>query len=132
MLLAVLGGIFWYLGYPGQWLMIMAFVIYNIPHLVFRWIGLVEGYKNGVMIYRNLNFESHKKLYKLYLNLGRSMVIITFCVIIGLAFKYFQMRGLLVFLNIPLAFCTHIFEKHIFIAYGFIFIMNILIGSLII
>ena len=132
MIIAVVGGILWYVGYPGYILWAAAFGIYNIPHLMMRWIGLVQGYQYGVNIYKNLNFESHKKLYKLYLNLGRSSIVVLLGLIVYFMIAEFGANGLLLFINIPVISFINKFSQNLIIIYIITFLLNIILGIIII
>ena len=50
--------------------LILVFVIYNIPHLYIRYIGLVEGYKFGLDVYKCLSNDRFKTLEKIYFYVG--------------------------------------------------------------
>lgn len=128
MMLAVLGGLLELLYNNGYWIIAIAFLVYNIPHIYFRWYGIVEGYKLGIKIYNKLNFESIKKLYKLYMNLGRLLFFIIFLVVLIHSWKMFLWNGWGVYLNIVFGFGIHIFHKRFFTYLFGVFLINLMIG----
>lgn len=50
--------------------LVLVFVIYNIPHLYIRYIGLTEGYKFGLDVYKCLSNDRFKTLENVYFYLG--------------------------------------------------------------
>jgi mannose/fructose/N-acetylgalactosamine-specific phosphotransferase system component IID len=65
-------------------ILVTTFILYNIPHFYFRYIGLVEGYQFGLQIYKCLPKERFEELRKAYLYAG----LIAF----GLLSIYFLMK----------------------------------------
>jgi len=45
-------------------------ILYNIPHIYIRYIGIVRGYKEGLSIYRKLNMGTFKNWMSAYSMLG--------------------------------------------------------------
>ncbi len=45
-------------------------ILYNIPHIYIRYIGIVEGYNEGLSIYRKLRIENFSVWHKLYSVIG--------------------------------------------------------------
>ncbi|NOX36285.1 MAG: PTS mannose/fructose/sorbose transporter family subunit IID [Calditrichaeota bacterium] len=50
--------------------LILTFLLYNIPHLYLRYVGILEGYRYGMEIYRCFREGRFEKLKKGYLYLG--------------------------------------------------------------
>lgn len=50
--------------------LLATFIIYNIPHFYIRYIGLVEGYKFGLDVYKCLADDRFGRLEKIYLYFG--------------------------------------------------------------
>jgi mannose/fructose/N-acetylgalactosamine-specific phosphotransferase system component IID len=51
-------------------ILVTTFILYNIPHFYFRYIGLVEGYQFGLQIHKCLPKERFEELRKAYLYVG--------------------------------------------------------------
>lgn len=51
-------------------ILVMTFILYNIPHFYFRYVGLVEGYQFGLQIYKCLPTQRFETLRKAYLYAG--------------------------------------------------------------
>jgi len=50
--------------------LLVLLILYNVPHLYIRWIGLVEGYKEGFNIYRRVKIEHFLRLKNIFLFCG--------------------------------------------------------------
>lgn len=67
--------------------LVLVFMIYNIPHLYIRFVGLTEGYQYGLNVYQCLTKDRFKSLEKIYFYVGA----VTFLVfIVLLTWKYYQ------------------------------------------
>jgi mannose/fructose/N-acetylgalactosamine-specific phosphotransferase system component IID len=53
-------------------------MLYNMPHLYVRWVGILEGYRQGYNIYRILKIEHFSHFQRLYMLLGAASLGI-FC-----------------------------------------------------
>jgi mannose/fructose/N-acetylgalactosamine-specific phosphotransferase system component IID len=49
---------------------ILFVLIYNIPHFYIRWYGLRAGYDKGFAVYKVLNLNNFKGIYRIYLYAG--------------------------------------------------------------
>lgn len=62
--------------------LILIFIIYNIPHFYIRYIGLTEGYEFGLDVYKCLTNDRFKSLEKIYFYVGIAAIMI-FIVLLG-------------------------------------------------
>lgn len=67
--------------------LILAFMIYNIPHFYIRFIGLTEGYEFGLDVYKCLTNDRFKSLEKIYFYVGVAAFLVF---IVILAWNYYQ------------------------------------------
>lgn len=65
--------------------LLATFIVYNIPHFYIRYIGLVEGYKFGLDVYKCLTNDRFAKLEKIYLYFGIPILLI-FILLLGMSF----------------------------------------------
>ncbi len=70
------------------WL-IMAFLVYNTPHLYLRYRGIWEGYRQGIQVYKLLNEQRYNLLYRLYYGLAVASII---SVSVGLIIQFIQIN----------------------------------------
>ncbi len=59
--------------------LVMAFLLYNVPHFYFRYFGIVEGYRLGVEVYKVVSqqrFEKWRRFYAVLL-LGSFLLLIS-------------------------------------------------------
>ncbi len=55
-------------------LLILALLLYNLPHFYIRLLGLWKGYKQGYAVVKNLKMEKFSRVAKIYLFIGASML----------------------------------------------------------
>ncbi len=67
-----------------------AFLLYNIPHLYLRYIGIVEGYHHGLQISQFIQRERFEKLRKLFMYLG---ILASLALIIIFVKNFWQQGG---------------------------------------
>lgn len=54
-------------------------ILYNIPHIYFRYLGIVRGYNDGLSIYRKLRIENFSGWLKVYSIIGG----VAFSIVVG-------------------------------------------------
>ena len=55
------------------------FIIYNIPHIYIRFSGIINGYRQGVNVYKLLTLQNFKFLRNIYRTTGALSIGILFC-----------------------------------------------------
>lgn len=57
-------------GIPGKIaVLVLTFLIYNVPHFYYRYNGILEGYKYGLDVYKYVSQERFEKLRRVYSHL---------------------------------------------------------------
>ncbi len=56
--------------------LIFAFILYNLPHLYFRYTGIIEGYEYGVEVYKQVGQQRFETLRKIYLYIFLVSVVV--------------------------------------------------------
>ena len=59
--------------------LVIFLILYNIPHIYIRYLGIVRGYNEGFSIYRKLRIENFSKLKTIYSIIGG----LVFSIVIG-------------------------------------------------
>ncbi len=88
--------------------LVLTFLLYNIPHLYFRYNGIIEGYKYGIDIYKYLGQHRFEKLRKIYLNL---LLILILFLIIVYVFSIYNVQKELVLIFFFSTLYAFIFNK---------------------
>ena len=73
-------------GIPGKvTVLIITFLIYNIPHFYYRFQGIWEGYKYGLEVYKHVSqerFEKIRRVYSLLLLFSITALLVFYSVIV--------------------------------------------------
>lgn len=109
--------------------LMIPFLVYNVPHLYIRWKGIVEGYTYGIQIYHKLNFDTHKKLYKLYWEVGKLFLLLLGGSGLWLILESEGWDGLWFLLNIPAGWGLRYFNHHIYWYFTFLVALNVMLGT---
>jgi mannose/fructose/N-acetylgalactosamine-specific phosphotransferase system component IID len=111
------------------WL-IITFLLYNTPHLYLRYQGIWEGYQLGIDVYKKLNEERYRGLFRFYYVLGTLSLI---GVMLLLMTKYFMwdQHALLAFSSLT-GFTLVVFNiyKRFYLTVGAGFVFAVLISLL--
>ncbi len=112
--------------------LITAFLLYNIPHIYFRFHGIVEGYQLGVKVYKVVSQQRFEKLRRFYALL---LLLSFFTMFIFYAYSLGQKSGtilLALFLTIGYTFILkRIYDNFYLVSVAVVFFM-VLFGILLI
>jgi len=109
---------------------LLAFILYNTPHLFVRAYGLWKGYHEGYAITRNLKIERFMRVKNLYLILGALMLGI-FAVSRGLTYFEQGLPELFVFiLSLLTATILQMRKKNMYLTLGLPLVLALIIGML--
>lgn len=88
--------------------LIITFLLFNIPHLYFRYHGIIEGYKYGLEIYKHIGQKQFENLRKFYLNF---LILSIFVFVVAFFKEHFVERPLFILVFLLAAVYATIFNN---------------------
>ncbi len=118
---------------PPMMLAMLAFtfLLYNIPHIYFRYNGLQEGYRYGMNIYQKLNEQRFQRLKNSYFFSGTCAFLLFLAILITKLIKVGWLELSVMLGALVVAVFLYRFTRKFYLTAAVIFILGILSGFIV-